>query len=128
MAMWLYLQDIDNRFILFLIGVPLRLTNGHYGRVEVHMNGQWGTVCNAGFDTEDAEVVCRQMGFMNVQRVMESSLFAVGSGPVWMTDVSCTGHESNFFDCYWSTPQDKEVCDHTNDAAIECGSNYCENC
>lgn len=109
-------------------GVPLRLTNGHYGRVEVHMNGQWGTVCNAGFDTEDAEVVCRQMGFMNVQRVMESSLFAVGSGPIWMTDVSCTGHESNFFDCYWSTPQDKTVCDHTNDAAIECGSNYCENC
>lgn len=109
-------------------GVPLRLTNEHYGRVEVHMNGQWGTVCNDGFDMNDAAVVCRQMGFMNAQRVMDSTLFAVGNGPIWMSDVSCTGHEGNFFDCYWSTPQNMEFCDHTNDAAIECGSNYCENC
>ena len=33
------------------------------GRLEMCMNGQWGTVCSNGFDTADAAVVCRQLGF-----------------------------------------------------------------
>ncbi len=59
----------------------IRLEGGqfpHEGRVEVCLNEVWGTVCHDAWNNQDAQVACRQLGFVPQGTQVElASLYCV---------------------------------------------------
>ncbi|XP_048036362.1 deleted in malignant brain tumors 1 protein-like isoform X2 [Megalobrama amblycephala] len=100
----------------------IRLVNGSNncsGRVEILYNDQWGTVCDDGWDIEDAEVVCRQLGCGRAVRAHSDAHFGQGSDPIWLDNVECSGSESFLTQCSQNLLGDHN-CGHQEDAGVVC--------
>lgn len=50
------------------------------GRVEVFYNGDWGTVCDDDFTIHAAQVVCRELGYVEAISWSPSSKYGKGEG------------------------------------------------
>uniref|UniRef100_A0A8C4VDR1 HHIP like 1 n=1 Tax=Gopherus evgoodei TaxID=1825980 RepID=A0A8C4VDR1_9SAUR len=82
------------------------------GRVEIYINGEWGTVCDDLWNYKAATVVCRQLGFPYVVRATKRAEFGEGrSLRILLDDVECTGQEKNLLECTHATSA-KNNCSH----------------
>uniref|UniRef100_F7EXQ9 SRCR domain-containing protein n=1 Tax=Ornithorhynchus anatinus TaxID=9258 RepID=F7EXQ9_ORNAN len=101
----------------------LRLANGESpceGRVELEHNGQWGTVCDSNWDTDDAAVVCRQLGCGTVVSASHGAKYGPGSGRVWVYYLFCQGEEEALWNCEGFEWNPYDQCLHTEDAGVRC--------
>ncbi|CAI5671649.1 unnamed protein product [Oreochromis niloticus] len=89
------------------------------GRVEVYHNNSWGTVCDDGWDLNDAEVVCRQINCGSTLEVPPSADFGAGTGQIWLDNVTCSGNESSLTECQHSGFGSNR-CEHSQNAAVIC--------
>ncbi|CAG2240873.1 Antigen WC1.1,Scavenger receptor cysteine-rich domain superfamily protein,Neurotrypsin,Scavenger receptor cysteine-rich type 1 protein M160,Scavenger receptor cysteine-rich type 1 protein M130,Deleted in malignant brain tumors 1 protein [Mytilus edulis] len=83
--------------------MEVRLVDGNNsleGRVEIYVNGIWGTICDDGFGDEEASVICGMLGYHNARSVPYSKAhFGEGYGSIVLDDLNCIGTETDIFDC-----------------------------
>ncbi|KAI5617423.1 neurotrypsin-like [Silurus asotus] len=115
--------NIDDITAVPLVSGPLvRVVDGESrkeGRVEVFINGEWGSVCDDGWNDINAAVVCRQLGLVGVSKARSMAYFGAGQGPIHLNNVRCVGTESSLGECLadWS---EKHNCRHSEDAGVIC--------
>lgn len=99
----------------------IRLVNGqnsHEGRVELIVNGEWGTVCDDSWGVNEAIVVCRQLGFPTQHvTAWPTGHFGGGTVPIKMDEVHCAGSETELTHCRYAANHD---CSHAEDAGVTC--------
>ncbi|XP_049320383.1 scavenger receptor cysteine-rich type 1 protein M130-like, partial [Astyanax mexicanus] len=109
----------DNDVGLVCAGVLLVNGSRCSGRVEVLHGESWFTVCDADFNQQDAEVVCRELGCGSPVEILGAAAFVRGEGPVWSEELQCRGNESQIHFCPKSSSL-KHNCSHDNDVGLVC--------
>ncbi|XP_044904780.1 CD5 antigen-like isoform X2 [Felis catus] len=89
------------------------------GRVEVKFQGEWSSVCQAGWSFAAAKVVCRQLGCGRATLTRRGCNKATqGQGAIWQRKASCSGQEVSLQDCLSEVWEHN--CTHNEDVWVEC--------
>ncbi len=100
----------------------VRLVGGHSrcaGRVEVLHRGQWEQCAVFSGICLMLQVVCRELDCGEPVDAMGDAHFGVGSGPVWMSIVFCTGSESTLKNC-GTLGHGGRLCGPSKDVGVIC--------
>ena len=109
-------------------------TNTTYsGRVEVFINGEWGTVCSDHWNFSSACILCRELGYPIVEDFYtwpsQYDGFYARKGKIWLSKVQCESRAHSIFECQQSGFGNND-CSHSQDLGITCsisapGTNTC---
>lgn len=90
------------------------------GRVELCLDGEWGTICDNFWSTLDAVVVCNQLNLGKSDALaIQGARFGPGTGRIFLNNFFCLGTESSLTDCTHTDPS-TSVCVHDQDASVRC--------
>ncbi|XP_038050049.1 deleted in malignant brain tumors 1 protein-like [Patiria miniata] len=97
------------------------LSHRYEGAVRIYSDGQFGKICNTGWTLQDAQVVCRQLGYGSAvgHNVAPEDLAGPSGEPILLDAVQCNGSESLLAECSHKPFRDT-ACDDQQQALVEC--------
>ena len=96
-------------------------SNQFEGRVEVYVNGQWGTVCEDWWNLQDAAVACQQLGYgYPVDAIRQAPFGSNENIPILLDNLDCRGNENRLQDCRARVGSTSHNCDHRKDVGLIC--------
>ncbi|XP_038215102.1 protein bark beetle isoform X2 [Zerene cesonia] len=108
--------------------IPIRLLGGrtqYEGRLQVRVEGKWGTVCNYKWNIINAALVCNQLGlalnpddwFLEPNEIPNAGI----TEDIILSNVECTEFDNDIAKCKAETVDSFEnSCTHENDVGIRC--------
>ena len=106
------------------------------GRVEVCINGTWGTICDGYWTQKEASVVCSHLGYspygiINKSHILilaiirlgamaTTNLFLNNEWPIGLFKLTCSGNETIIWDCLYKTSDEGQNCGQYSDASVFC--------
>ena len=97
------------------------------GRVELCLDGLWGTVCDDGWDINEATTVCSELGYIDTSNTYgiptRRAYFGQGNGPIHLSRVGCTSNDRRLVNCT-SDMTGTNSCSHREDAGVICLGEY----
>ncbi|XP_049452066.1 lysyl oxidase homolog 3B isoform X2 [Epinephelus fuscoguttatus] len=109
-------QAQTERLKVRLSGYPRKHNEG---RIELFYKGEWGTICDDDFSISNANVLCRQLGFVSATGWTHSAKYGKGQGKIWLDNVLCNGGEKSIELCK-SRGWGNSDCTHDEDAGVVC--------
>jgi len=108
--------------------IPIRLLGGkseHEGRLQIQIDGQWGTVCDYNWNIINAALVCHQLGLAlnpNDWRLERNEIPGAGSHEeILLSNIQCTEHDTDITKCRFEKKNEFEnSCTHEMDVGVRC--------
>ena len=97
-------------------------TTSNQGRVELFLNGTWGTICDDYWGIEEANVICHMLGYSEGAWSTHCCGWYEGfTAPqqIWLDNVHCVGDETSIAECRhggWGSHN----CGHSEDVGVVC--------
>ncbi len=77
-------------------------------------------MCDAAFDQQDAEVVCRELDCGAPVKVLGAAAFDKGDTQMWTQEIQCRGNESQIHLCPTTPSHENNNCSHDNNVGLVC--------
>ena len=89
------------------------------------MNGQWGKVCSDGIGANEAETLCRSLGFGPFQSIINDTTSRSGESTdisVVISDLMCSEYYDHFMKCTYN--QSSPICSPLQILGLKCYRKY----
>ena len=86
------------------------------------IQNQWGTICDANWSIEEANLTCKAVGYrMGASMAVNGSHFGAGVTHKWLDGLECTGVETFIQECpHGAWGQVSAGCGDANSAGVVC--------